>query len=122
MVNQCQDSSAWVPLESAVGPDVLRAEVWAWAARIGMQPKEVHIRPMKRKWGSCSSNGRLTLNSDLFHQPAERRAEVIVHELLHLRYPNHGRLFRSLVRAFLRAARDDDRPLPSGLAYAADNA
>jgi predicted metal-dependent hydrolase len=56
---------------------------------------------MKRKWASCSSRGRLTFDADLLRQPAERRAEVIVHELLHLRVPNHGPLFRALLRAYL---------------------
>ncbi|MFQ3684915.1 YgjP-like metallopeptidase domain-containing protein, partial [Roseiflexus sp.] len=30
-----------------------------------------------------------------------RRAEVIVHELLHLKVPNHGRLFRALLKSYL---------------------
>lgn len=66
-----------------------------------MEPKEVHIRPMRRKWGSCSSAGRLTLDAGLLREPAAKRAEVIVHELLHLKVPNHGPLFRSLLRAYL---------------------
>ncbi len=95
---------AWVPLEEVVPAAVLRAEIRAWAQRIGVQPKEIRIRPMKRKWGSCSSAGRLTLNADLYRQPAEKRAEVIVHELLHLKYPRHATLFRSLLRAYLAQA------------------
>lgn len=89
------------PLEDIIPAEVLRAEVRAWAERIGVQPKEVRIRRMRRKWGSCSSSGRLTLNVELFGQPARLRAEVVVHELLHLKYPNHGAMFRSLVRAYL---------------------
>lgn len=80
---------------------VLRAEVREWARRIGVEPREVHIRPMNRKWASCSSTGRLTFSTDLLQQPAAFRAEVIVHELVHLKVPNHGPVFRSLVRAYL---------------------
>jgi len=90
-----------VALEETVPVELLKAEVHAWAARIGVAPKSVHIRPMTRKWGSCSSNGRLTLDSGLLAQPAQVRAEVIVHELLHLKLPNHGKLFRGLVRAYV---------------------
>jgi predicted metal-dependent hydrolase len=78
-----------------------KAEVAAWAKRIGAYPTELHIRPMQRKWGSCSTRGRVTLNSELLSAPAERRREVIVEELLHLKVPNHGKLFRSLKRAYL---------------------
>lgn len=93
----------WTPLEEQVPVEVFKAEVQAWARRIGVEPREVHIRPMKRKWASCSSKGRLTFNTELLQQPAAFRREVIVHELVHLKVPNHGPLFRSLVRAYLAA-------------------
>lgn len=92
----------WQPLEQAVPQDVFRAEVEAWAKRIGVTPREVRIRPMKRKWASCSSRGRLTFSTDLLWQPADFRREVIVHELLHLKIPNHGRLFKALLKAYLQ--------------------
>lgn len=91
----------WTPLEEAVAKDILKAEVLAWCQRIGVELKELHIRPMVRKWGSCSTTGRMTLNSELLKQPAEFRREVIVHELLHLKMQNHGKVFRALLRAFL---------------------
>lgn len=91
----------WTPLEDAVPADLFKSEVLAWAKRIKVMPKEIHLRPMKRKWASCSSSGRLTFATDLLQQPAEFRREVIVHELLHLKVPNHGPLFRSLLKAYL---------------------
>ena len=92
------------PLEETVPTQVFKAEVNAWAKRIGVEPKEVHLRPMKKKWASCSSKGRLTFNTDLLREPAAFRREVIAHELLHLKLPNHGRVFRSLLRAYLANA------------------
>lgn len=91
----------WERLEEAVPRDIFRSEVETWAQRIQAEPKEVHIRPMSRKWGSCSTAGRLTFNVELLTMPAEFRRRVIVEELLHLRVPNHGKLFRSLLRAYL---------------------
>ncbi len=92
-------------LPEAVSRDLLVAEVHAWARRIGVEDRlrEIHIRPMKRKWASISTRGRLTLNAELSSQPAEMRREVIVHELVHLKL-NHGahtKLFRTLVKAYL---------------------
>lgn len=94
-------ASGWQPLEETVPIEVFRSEVMAWAKRIGVTPKEIRIRPMKRKWASCSSRGRLTFDPELLRQPAQKRAEVIVHELLHLKVPNHGPLFKALLKAFL---------------------
>ncbi len=79
----------------------LKREILEWAKELGVKPKEIHIRKMKRKWGSCSSKGRLTFSSDLMKEEFEVRAKVIVHELLHLKYPNHGKMFKSLLRVYL---------------------
>jgi predicted metal-dependent hydrolase len=96
-----RNGPAWTPLEQVVTKELLRSEVLAWARRVGVEPKEVRIRPMSRKWGSCSTAGRLTLDSGLADEPAEFRREVIVHEFVHLKVPNHGPLFRALLRAYL---------------------
>lgn len=91
----------WQPLEEAVPADLFRAEVEAWSRRLGVNPREIRLRPLKRKWASCSSQGRLTFDTDLLRQPADFRREVIVHELLHLKVPNHGKLFKALLKAYL---------------------
>ncbi len=89
------------PLEEVVPTELFKSEVEAWADRIGVEPKEIHVRPMSRKWASCSSKGRLSFNETLLREPASFRAEVIVHELLHLKVPNHGKVFKALLRAYL---------------------
>ena len=91
----------WTPLEKMIPKDLLRSEVDAWARRIKVEPKEIHIRPMKRKWGSCSTAGRLSFNTELLTAPAKVRKRVIVEELLHLKVPNHGKLFKALLKAYL---------------------
>jgi predicted metal-dependent hydrolase len=94
-------SQVFQPLETIVPSQVFKSEVMTWAKRIGVEPKEIRLRPLKSKWASCSSNGRLTFNTELLNQPARFRAEAIVHELLHLKLPNHGKLFKNLMRAYL---------------------
>lgn len=89
------------PLEATVPRELFLSEVRAWAIRIGVDVKEIHVRPMKLKWASCSSQGRLTFDTDLLRQPADFRRKAIVHELIHLKLPNHGKLFSTLVRAYL---------------------
>ena len=78
-----------------------KKDVRTWAVRIGVQPKELHVRTMTRKWASCSTSGRVTFSTCLLVEPTDFREYVIVHELLHLQVPNHGKLFKSLLSAFL---------------------
>jgi len=78
-----------------------RARVHEWAGTIGVQPAEVHLRPMQRKWASCSSRGRLTFDTGLLACERGFGEFVIVHELLHLHVPNHGKLFKSLLSAYV---------------------
>jgi predicted metal-dependent hydrolase len=54
---------------------------------------------MTRKWGSCSANGTVTLAIDLDDESEGFQDFVIVHELLHLKVPNHSRLFKALMSA-----------------------
>lgn len=81
--------------------DDFKAEVERWGDEIGAEIAEIHVRSMKHKWGSCSSSGRLTFDSELLDEPEEFRKEVIVHEVLHLKVPNHGKVFRALLKAYL---------------------
>lgn len=90
------------PLVCPLARDAFQAEVEAWAKKMRVRPRAVHVRSMKRKWGSCSTGGRVTFDADLLRQHAEFRNRVIVEELLHLRVPNHGKLFKTLLGAYLK--------------------
>lgn len=79
----------------------LKCAVKQWAERIGVTVREVHLRSMRKKWASISTNGRLTLNTDLLNIPALLVEFVIVHELVHLLVPNHGKLFKGYMSTYL---------------------
>ena len=81
--------------------DDLRWAVRHWAARIGVKPARVQIRPLQTKWASISTNGSMTLDLALLTLPKELGEFVIVHELVHLLVPNHGRVFKSFMHAYL---------------------
>ena len=83
-----------------------KREILEWAEELGVTPKEIHIRKMTRKWASCSSRGRLTFSLDLMKEEFETRAKAIVHELLHLKYPNHGKMFKALLKIHLDKKRN----------------
>lgn len=79
--------------------EVIRERVEHWSRRLNVRPRLVRVRSMTRKWGSCSTSGTVTLAADLADQPPSFQDFVIAHELLHLRMPNHGRLFKALLTA-----------------------
>lgn len=72
-----------------------------WAERLDVGTRAIHIRPMHRKWAPCSTAGTLSFNEELLSFDREVWDYVIVHELLHFFVPNHGRLWKSLMRAHL---------------------
>ena len=74
---------------------------------------------MTRKWASCSSKGRITFNPELFGQPYRFQEFVIVHELLHLKIPNHGKLFKSLLKAYLSQQKQSAAAVMRALSAAA---
>jgi predicted metal-dependent hydrolase len=78
-----------------------KQHVRAHAERIGVRPKEIHVRTMTTKWASCSTSGRVTFSTHLLREGADWQQYVIVHELLHLRVPNHGKLFKALLSALV---------------------
>jgi len=67
---------------------------------------------MTRKWASCSAHGWCTFATDLLEEGHEFQDYVIVHELLHLKVRNHGRVFKSLLTAHIPTWR---RFCPDGL-------
>ena len=79
--------------------EVIRARVEYWAQRLRVRPRLVRVQRMTRKWGSCSTSGIVTFATDLVKQETGFQDFVIVHELLHLRVPNHGKLFKAVMTA-----------------------
>ncbi|WP_082746930.1 M48 metallopeptidase family protein [Burkholderia sp. MSMB1826] len=75
----------------------LRRRALAWAVKLRVNPRVVRVQEMRRKWGSCSSSGTITLAFDLLDQDERFQDYVIVHELLHLRFGSHGRVFKALM-------------------------
>jgi hypothetical protein len=86
---------------AAVNTDALRRRVHAWAVKLRVDPRIVRVQAMRWKWGSCSTHDTITLASDLLSREARFQDYVIVHELLHLRVRNHGRLFKTLMTAYV---------------------
>lgn len=64
---------------------------------LALAEPELDIKPMKRRWGSCTGKGKVTLNLELMRAPMPCIDYVIVHELCHLVEHNHGKGFYALL-------------------------
>ena len=80
--------------------------VWAMAKEINAKPKQIRIRLMKSKLGSCSPKKIITYDSSVLSLPENLQKEVIIHELLHLRYKNHGKLFKAVLKTYVEDMND----------------
>ncbi|MDR0714638.1 MAG: M48 family metallopeptidase [Bacteroidales bacterium] len=78
-----------------------KACVHDYATKMNVSVKSLSLRPMKNKWASCSTDGNLNFNKELLDMEKDLGEYVIVHELLHFSVPNHGKLWKSLMRAYL---------------------
>jgi len=91
--------------------DELKWAVRNWTARIGVKVPQIHLRQMSRKWASISTSGRLTLNTELLEMPKLLGEFVIVHEIVHIIVPNHGKVFKSFMLAYLPDWQERERLL-----------
>ena len=97
------------PRKAPVGPDVealrsqakavLPGRLAALAARHGFEYRKVFIKNNVSNWGSCSSLGNINLNLRLVTLPPELADYVMLRELCHLRYMNHGPKFHALLES-----------------------
>jgi len=63
------------------------------AAAVGLVPTGVGVRGQLARWGGCSARGFVTLNRALLFLPPDLVRAVMLHELAHLRHPNHSAAF-----------------------------
>ncbi len=72
---------------------------WPFFSRLKVKRPRLQIRTMKRRWGSLSKNGTMTLNIELIKAPKACIDYVIIHELCHLKYHNHSAKFYQLLES-----------------------
>ncbi|MGH8428148.1 MAG: M48 metallopeptidase family protein [Gammaproteobacteria bacterium] len=89
-----------------------KIRVFHWADKLDVAVSRLSIRPMRNKWASCSSQGQLSFNAELLGLDVDLWDYVIVHELLHFFVPNHGKLWKSLMRAHLGRYEIQESRLP----------
>lgn len=83
-----------------IAKDILPVLTSEEAGKIGITPQKVRIKNVKSRWGSCSSLGNINLNWRLILAPEKIARHVIIHELCHLKHPDHSPDFWAFVSRF----------------------
>ena len=77
--------------------EYLNKKATKMASQIGVNPILIKEKAYKRSWGMCHNNGKIFINYKLIMAPKKVIDYVIIHELCHLKHPNHSRDFWNLV-------------------------
>ena len=73
-----------------------------WLKILDEHVEKVAIKPMKTRWGSCNYVKKyITLNTELIKRTPFEIEYVVLHELTHLKYPNHGKGFYNYVEQYM---------------------
>ena len=79
-----------------------RIACWSeWCRQRKLPEPKLRLRTMPKRWGSAMPNGTIFLNPELIHAPSACVDYVITHEICHLKYPDHGKQFWSLLRQLM---------------------
>lgn len=91
--------------------EVLPPRLAELASQYGFTYNQVRIKHNSSNWGSCSSLGNINLNLNLMRVPEDLRDFVMLHELCHLKYLNHGADFHALLESVCPDHRAKQRAL-----------
>ena len=81
---------------------IFKRKTAAYAKKMSVTYGRITIREQKTRWGSCTpKTGRIRLNLQLAGYPEVCLEYILVHELAHLRIPNHSPAFWKLVEEYI---------------------
>ena len=87
----------------------LPPRLWELARLHDLDVAHVSVRNQRSRWGACSPKRVITLNWRLVQMPPSVSEYVMLHELMHLRQPNHSRRFWREVESVCGWWRDAER-------------
>lgn len=80
----------------------LPSRIRHYAQKMNLSPAQIRYKNLRRRWGSCDSNGVLTFNVMMMQLSYRHIDYIIVHELAHMCHMNHSKAFHDLVRTILK--------------------
>lgn len=99
LIEEPQPSPERIEEWRAEAKRILPARLAELAKEYSFEYNQVRIKHNVSNWGSCSRKGNINLNLNLVRVPEDLRDYVLLHELCHLRHPNHGPEFHALLES-----------------------
>ena len=93
--------NTWYQLKAESHFRTILQEVLPLFHRYKISPPTLHIRFMEKRWGSCTPQGKIILNTALIRAPKGCIRYVLIHELCHLIQPDHTQAFYQLQERIL---------------------
>lgn len=91
--------------------EYLPSRVDQLAREYGYKPGKLSFRNNHSRWGSCTSRGNISLNIHLMRLPPPLVDYVILHELVHTRFPHHQKKFWETLSAIAGNAKELEKEL-----------
>ncbi|MHA1402116.1 MAG: M48 metallopeptidase family protein, partial [Candidatus Heimdallarchaeaceae archaeon] len=90
---------------------------------INVEPKGISFKDMKgKKWGEATSTKNIRFDPELLGKDKDFQDKVIIHELLHLRYPNHSAMHKQMEKTYIKRYKDMEKPSsPKHVSKISDN-
>ena len=85
----------------AKAKEILPQRVDYFSSLMGLTPTGVKITSAKTRFGSCNGKNSICFSLYLMLYPDEAIDYVVVHELAHIKYKNHGKAFYALIERYL---------------------
>ncbi len=82
-----------------------------WAKKFGLKYRDLTVKNLSSRWGSCSGRNNINLNLHLIRLPYELIDYVILHELAHTREKNHSERFWKYLTSLMPEALELNKKL-----------
>lgn len=90
---------------------MVQQKVSIYKKLFNVEPRDIKVKKLKSRWGSCSYDNVLTFNSKLIMFREEAIDYVIIHELCHMIHKNHSKEYWNLVYSLMPSYREEHKYL-----------
>lgn len=90
---------------------IVKEKVNKYRCLFGSYPKDIKVKKLKSRWGSCTYDNVLTFNSKLIMFRESSIDYVVIHEMCHMIHKNHSKDYWNLVQSVMRNYKDEHKYL-----------